>query len=133
MKKIPTPALILTIVIAFVLSMSPVAGTNHGSSELASALAAGTSESSQATDSMATSETPAAAPQVVASAEMLGYSGRLRAVTGTSEALEQNPLLQPLPGSNATAGDASWPKLPTAEGDSFTVVTLVPISDADRA
>ena len=130
MKKISIPAILLTtLVFALFLSLgpslSPVAATSHGS-VVPSALAEGTSTSPESV----TSEPTGA--QVIASADLLGLSGRLRAVMGTPETLEQNPLLKPALASSA-AGGGSWVKLPTAEGDSFTVVTLVPISDADEA
>lgn len=111
MKKIPAPAIRLSApLLAFLVSLSPVAATNHGSPEVAFA-----------------------EPQVLASADVLGYSGRLRAIMGTPETLEQNPALKPLLNSNEVVGTSMWPKVPTVEGDSITVVTLVPIADADLA
>jgi hypothetical protein len=66
---------------------------------------------------------------------MLGLSGRLRAVMGTRDALEENPILQPLlagsPPETAAAGP--WPKLSTPDGDPFTVVPLVPMAEAGKA
>jgi hypothetical protein len=64
---------------------------------------------------------------------MLGLSGRLRAVMGTPDALIQNPLLKPLLAGNSAGGAARWPKLLTPDGDSFTVVTLVPLAEAGSA
>jgi len=68
---------------------------------------------------------PEAAP-VVASADLLGRSGRLRAVMGTPDALVENPILEPLLADAASSETGPWPMLATADGDSFTVVTLVP-------
>ena len=69
----------------------------------------------------------------VVSPDLLGLSGSLRAVMGTEDVLAQNPLLKPLLAGSATGGAASWPKLLTPDGDSFTVVTLVPMAEAGRA
>ena len=146
MKKIPISAILVgAIVLAFVLSLSPIsvgpfslgpipmramAAPSHVPSAKSAdrALALGRDVSP-----VTASPKASAAGEIIASADMLGFSGRLRAVTGTHAALEQNPLLKPLLGSDDVDGAASWPKLSTAEGDSFTVVTLVPISEADRA
>src|SRR5690242_3721078 len=130
--KIPTPTIVLSaLLLAFLVSFSPLATTSHGSPEVASALAAG----APAVLGPVTSPGPTAPeePQVIASADLLGYSGRLRAIMGTPETLEENPVLKPLLASSEIEGTSAWPKVPTAEGDSFTVVTLVPIADADRA
>src|SRR5262249_45110259 len=70
---------------------------------------------------------------VLASAEMMGLSGKLRAVMGTTDALLENPVLKPLL-SESTATEAKrWPELKTASGESFTVVTLVPFSEAGKS
>ena len=71
-----------------------------------------------------------ASSEPVASADMLGLSGKLRAVMGTSDALVQNPLLKPL---LAEGSEGAWPRLLTPGGDSFTVVTLVPMAEARSA
>jgi uncharacterized protein YcbK (DUF882 family) len=74
---------------------------------------------------------PQSPPRLLASGELLGLSGRLRATMGTTDVLDENPELRTvLASSDASAG---WPKIPTADGDSFTVVTLVPMKDADQA
>jgi hypothetical protein len=72
----------------------------------------------------------ASAPVLVASGDLLGLSGRLRAVMGTTQTLDENPMFKTV---LADGGSARWPKISTPEGDSFTVVTLVPLSDADGA
>jgi hypothetical protein len=69
----------------------------------------------------------------VASADLLGFSGRLRAVMGTEDVLARNPLLKPLLAAYIAGGEASWPKLATLDGDSLTVVTLLPLADAGSA
>jgi hypothetical protein len=70
----------------------------------------------------------------VAPSELLGLSGALRAVMGTTQTLASNPSLKPLlEGASHPAGLARWPTLRTASGDSFTVVTLVPMADAATA
>jgi hypothetical protein len=129
--KIPTPAFQLSaLLFAFLVSLSPVAATSHGSPEVALAQAA----SAPLVLGPVASAAPNAPvePLVLASAD-LGYSGRLRAIMGTPETLEQNPVLKPLLSSDETVGASSWPTVSTAEGDSITVVTLVPIADADQA
>ncbi len=76
---------------------------------------------------------PAPSPvssEPVASADMLGLSGKLRAIMGTQDALVQNSLLEPL---LADKSEGAWPRLLTPDGDSFTVVTLVPMTDAGTA
>ena len=73
-----------------------------------------------------------ASTEPVASADLLGLSGRLRAVMGTRDVLVQNPLLKPLL-AESSEGVVSWPKLLTPDGDSFTVVTLVPMAEAGSA
>jgi hypothetical protein len=72
---------------------------------------------------------PASAETLV-SADMLGLSGRLRAVMGTPDVLGQNPMLKPLISDGSSGESAAWPTLLTPDGDSFTVVTLVPITSA---
>ncbi len=77
---------------------------------------------------------PAVDPQRrVASADLLGRSGRLRAIMGTQDLLLRNTSLKDLleepAGRNAGSG---WTKLVTSGGDSFTVVTLVPFEEADK-
>jgi hypothetical protein len=114
MKKIPTPAILLSALVLAFVSLSPMAGASHGSPEVASALAAPVTE-------------PSGLPRL-ASAD-LGFSGRLRAILGTPATLEEDPILKPLVASN----EGAWPMVSTAEGDSITVVTLVPIEDADQA
>lgn len=133
MKKIPPPAIQWSaLLLAFLVSLSPVAATSHGSPEVASALAAGAPTVLGPAASAAPSAP--AEPLLLASADIMGYSGRLRAIMGTPETLEQNPALKPLLlASNEVAGVSPWPKVPTVEGDSITVVTLVPIADADQA
>jgi hypothetical protein len=70
----------------------------------------------------------------VASADLLGLSGRLRAVMGTPDALLENPLLKLLLAESGSEGlPASWAKLATPDGDSLTVVTLVPFEEAGKA
>jgi len=134
MKKIPTLATILSaLVLAFLVSLSPLAATNHGSPEVASALAATPSPVGPAATAASSAPGQPEASPVIASADLLGYSGRLRSVMGTTETLEENPVLKPILASNEAVGASPWPKLATADGDSFTVVTLVPISDADEA
>jgi hypothetical protein len=78
---------------------------------------------------------PAPPPTLIASSDMLGLSGRLRAVMGTPDALEGYPALQPiLTGSTPEATPAGpWPRLSTPDGDSFTVVPLVPLAEAGKA
>ena len=112
-------ALAFTLVVALV-SPGPVAMKSQGAgSGIAPAYAAS-----------ADSVLPGAA-RPVASGDLLGLSGRLRAVMGTVDALDENPELRPvLASADIRAG---WPKISTAEGDSFTVVTLVPMKDADEA
>lgn len=76
----------------------------------------------------------AAGSSMVASAELLGLSGRLRAVMGTPDALLENPVLKPLVAEAAgVVARSSWPKLATPDGDSLTVVTLVPFAEAGKA
>lgn len=68
----------------------------------------------------------------MASRELLGLSGRLRAVMGTPKTLDEDPVLRTvLPSTPEFA--ARWPRISTPEGDSFTVVPLVPLQDADEA
>jgi len=124
MKKLSLPAIVLTsLVFAVILSLgpslSPVDATSQSLGPVTSPAAASPVVPTTAT--------------VVASADLLGYSGRLRAIMGTPETLEQNPVLKPVLASSEAVGASTWPKLSTAEGDSFTVVTLVPISGADEA
>jgi len=117
--RLTTCATLVAVALFLVLALVPVAPNDHGSEKIiATALAAGS-------DSVGA--TAASAPVLVASADMLGLSGRLRAVMGTPEALGQNPLLKPL---LPTGAAERWPRLRTPGGDSFTVVTLVPIQDA---
>jgi len=67
----------------------------------------------------------------VASVDLLGLSGGLRAVMETPDALLQNPLLKPLlAGVGSGNAVTSWPKLTTPDGDAFTVVPLVPFESA---
>ncbi len=76
---------------------------------------------------------PAEPPVAMASAALLGFSGRLLAVMGTEDVLVQNPLLKPLLAGSNAGGLAPWPKLATPDGDSLTVVTLLPLADAGSA
>ncbi len=76
---------------------------------------------------------PAKTRVAMASADLLGFSGRLRAVMGMEDVLVQNPLLKPLLASCGTDGEMAWPKLATPDGDSLTVVTLLPLADACSA
>ncbi len=78
--------------------------------------------------------TPVPAPSLIASSDMLGLSGRLRAIMGTPDALEGYPVLQPLLTGPTPEGRPAgpWPKLSTPEGDSFTVVPLVPLAEAGK-
>ena len=62
----------------------------------------------------------------MASRELLGLSGRLRAVMGTPQTLDEDPVLR-----TVHPAAAHWPKIPTSEGESLTVVPLVPLQDAD--
>src|SRR6266481_3789511 len=55
-----------------------------------------------------------ASTEPVASADLLGLSGRLRAVMGTRDVLVQNPLLKPLL-AESSEGVPSWPKLLTSD------------------
>jgi len=64
----------------------------------------------------------------MASRELLGLSGRLRAVMGTPQTLDEDPVLRMV-----HPAAAHWPKIPTSEGESLTVVPLVPLQDADEA
>jgi uncharacterized protein DUF882 len=68
----------------------------------------------------------------VASADLLGLSGRLRVVMETPDALLLNPLLKPLLAGAPPdrAATTSWPKLTTPDGAPFTVVPLVPFETA---
>jgi hypothetical protein len=52
---------------------------------------------------------------------------------GTEHVLAQNPLLKPLLAAYAAGHETSWPKLATPDGDSLTVVTLLPLADAGGA
>ena len=107
-----TWATLVGVLLFLILALYPVAMKNHGDG-MDAALAAGS-------DSIE-------APALVASADMLGLSGRLRAVMGTPDVLGQNPILKPL---LPTGTPARWPKLSTPDGDSLTVVTLVPLDEA---
>lgn len=67
----------------------------------------------------------------VASADLLGLSGRLRVVMETPDALLQNPMLKPLlAGGEPEKAVTSWPKMTTPDGEAFTVVPLVPFESA---
>lgn len=74
-------------------------------------------------------------PALTVPPDLLGLSGRLRAVMGTPDALGENPFLQPLVLGSLSGAQAAgpWPKLSTPDGDSFTVVPLVPLGEAGKA
>ena len=81
-----------------------------------------------AVDMPSTPETP------LVPAALLGKSGCLRAIMETQDQLETDQTLCNLvtESSNSTV-DFGWRKLVTPTGDPFTVVTLVPFSDAAKA
>ena len=89
---------------------------------------------SPAAVAQATDSSPAPAVQsvpVIASPDLHGLSGRLRAFMGTPDALIENPVLNSLLAASPSGRrPTSWPKLATPDGDSFTVVTLVPFGSA---
>jgi len=124
-KTLRTPLTILSaLVLAALASLLPVALKSHfGPDAVSPAYAA-------AGDSVV----PAvSAGPVIASAELLGYSGRLRAVMGTPETLEKNEALKPILAASNPGSTTTWTKLSTADGDSFTVVTMVPLQGAEAA
>jgi len=102
------------ILILLLLALAPASATN------------------QATSTPEAVYGPQAPPPLqLASGDLLGLSGRLRAVMGTTQSLDENPMLKTV---LADSGPASrWPRISTPEGDSFAVVTLVPMADADEA
>ena len=125
----------LTLVAAFSLAMTvsgPRSVTDGVSSAFASPSGSGRSVSI-GPDAAPSSSTPVApAYRVpVAPPELLGLSGRLRAVMGTEDALVQNPLVAPLLAAPSSPGVSSrWPRFKTPDGDSLTVVTLEPLAEA---
>jgi uncharacterized protein YcbK (DUF882 family) len=109
------------ILILLLFSLAPVSAKNPSSEGVTPAYAAD-------------SAIQAPAPAVLASGDLLGLSGRLRAFMGTTDALDENPVLKTaLASAQNESSVTSWPKLPTAEGDSFTVIPLVPLDGADEA
>jgi len=79
---------------------------------------------------------PTAAPSTPAiPSAWLGLSGRLRVVMGTPNALEEDPILRPLLSASGSGGEPAgpWPTLSTPDGDSFTVVPLVPMAEAGKS
>src|ERR1043166_9665459 len=55
-----------------------------------------------------------ASSEPVVTADLLGLSGKLRAVMGTTDALDQNPELKPLLEGSSTS--EAWPRLLTPDG-----------------
>lgn len=109
---------ILTLLL---LALAPASATNH---------AGPPSDTNVSNTGIYGPPAPPAVP--MASRELLGLSGRLRAVMGTPQTLDEDPVLRTvLPATPERA--ARWPKIPTSEGESLTVVPLVPLQDADEA
>jgi hypothetical protein len=115
-----------TVLAALVLALT-VAAPDQGvrAEGVTTATAAGTA------DTQSVGKATIAPNTEMASADLLGLSGRLRAVMGTPDDLVQNPLLKPfLAGAGSENAAPSWPKLTTPDGDAFTVVPLVPFGAA---
>ena len=66
-------------------------------------------------------------------AGLTGVSGRLRVVIGTPDALSQNPKIKPMLAKLNKSGSAPWPTLTTPDGNTLTVVPLVPLESARSA
>jgi uncharacterized protein YcbK (DUF882 family) len=114
---------LIAILILLLFSLAPVSAKNQSSQGATPAYAA---------DSVVQDPMSPPATAVLASGDLLGLSGRLRAFMGTTDVLDENPVLKTALESAPAEGD-SWPKLATAEGDSFTVIPLVPLDGADEA
>src|SRR6266850_3320173 len=121
----------LSILIAAIFALMPPGMQNRAGVGIASAAVAAPAPAPETSPDSGLGKSASAEPLVTA--DLLGLSGRLRAVMGTPDALVQNPLLKPLLAGSVDGGAAGWPKLLTPDGDSFTVVTLVPIAEAGGA
>lgn len=120
-KRTRIPILALSgLIVALLFSLAPMA-SNHGSDGMAKAFAV--------TESLATSDSAAPdRPAAVVTHDLLGLSGRLRAVMGTPEALDRIPVVK---SCMEAVERAVWPRLATPDGDSFTVVTLIPLDGVE--